>query len=86
MTKRVCGPVAVAVLLGTTAFGLIPVVSAEAVSATESVASRDAAARAGCISWLDLTVSDASTTRDFYCQVVGWSVQDVEMEEASERT
>ena len=67
------------------AFGIIPVVSAEALAPTEGVASRDAAARVGCISWLDLTVSDASATRDFYRQVVGWSVQDVEMEDASER-
>jgi catechol 2,3-dioxygenase-like lactoylglutathione lyase family enzyme len=67
------------------AFGIIPVVSAEAIPPTEGVASRDAAARAGCISWLDLTVSDASATRDFYRQVVGWSVQDVEMEDVSER-
>ena len=67
------------------AFGIIPVVSAEAFPPTEGVASRNAAAHVGCISWLDLTVSDASATRDFYRQVVGWSVQDVEMEDASER-
>jgi len=67
------------------AFGIIPVVPAEAIHPTEGAASRDAAARAGCISWLDLTVSDASVTRDFYRQVVGWSVQDVEMEDAGER-
>ncbi|MCP4548059.1 MAG: VOC family protein [bacterium] len=67
------------------AFGIIPVVSAEAIPSTDSDASRDAAARVGCISWLDLTVSDASATRDFYRQVVDWSVQDVEMEDASER-
>ena len=67
------------------AFGIIPVVSAEAFPSTEGVASRDAAARVGCISWLDLTVSDASAIRDFYRQVVDWSVQDVEMEDASER-
>ncbi len=48
------------------AFGIIPVVSAEAFPPTEGVASRDAAAHVGCISWLDLTVSDASATRDFY--------------------
>ena len=57
----------------------------DALPPTEGVASRDAAARVGCISWLDLTVSDASATRDFYRQVVGWSVQDVDMEDASER-
>ena len=67
------------------AFGIIPVVPAEAIPPTEGAASRDAAARPGCISWLDLTVSDASATRDFYRQVVGWSVQDVEMEDAGER-
>jgi predicted enzyme related to lactoylglutathione lyase len=67
------------------AFGIIPVVSAEAFPSTEGVGSRDPAARVGCISWLDLTVSDASATRDFYRQVVGWSVQDVDMQDASER-
>jgi len=67
------------------AFGIIPVVSAEAFAPTEGISSRDAPAPMGCISWLDLTVSDASATRDFYRQVVDWSVQDVEMEDASER-
>jgi predicted enzyme related to lactoylglutathione lyase len=62
------------------AFGIIPVVPAEAVPPTDGVV-----ARVGHISWLDLTVSDASATRDFYRQVVDWSVQDVEMEDASER-
>jgi hypothetical protein len=38
----------------------------------------------GRIAWLDLTVSDASTTRDFYRQVVGWSVQNVELEDGGE--
>lgn len=61
------------------AFGIIPVVPADAVPPT------DGAARVGHISWLDLTVSDASATRDFYEQVVGWSVQDVEMEDGSDR-
>ena len=67
------------------AFGIMPVVSAEAMPPAEGGASRDAEARVGCISWLDLTVADASATRDFYRQVVGWSVQDVEMEDAGER-
>ena len=61
------------------AFGIMPVVPAEAVPQADG-----AAARVGLISWLDLTVSDASATRDFYRQVVGWSVQDVEMEDGSE--
>ena len=67
------------------AFGIIPLVSATARPPAEAAASRDPAARVGCICWLDLTVSDASATRDFYRQVVGWSVQEVEMGDASER-
>ena len=61
------------------AFGIIPVVSADAIPSTEN-----AAEHIGCIAWLDLTVSNATETRDFYRQVVGWSVQDVEMQEESE--
>ena len=66
------------------AFGIIPVVSAEEIPQPEGGTPRDPATRAGCIAWLDLTVSDASATRDFYRQVVGWSVEDVEMEDAGE--
>ena len=62
------------------AFGIIPVVSAEEVPPTDG-----AAEHVGHISWLDLTVSDASATRDFYRQVVGWSAQDVGREDAGER-
>ena len=65
------------------AFGIIPVVSEDEVPAIDPAESGDAA-RVGRISWLDLTVPDASTTRDFYRQVVGWSVQEIEMEDASE--
>ena len=67
------------------AFGIVPVVSAEEIPPTDTGEPRDAAARMGRIAWLDLTVSDASATRDFYRQVVGWSAQDVEMEDASGR-
>jgi len=67
------------------AFGLIPVVSADEAPSGESDTSRDAGASIGCISWLDLTVPDAPATRDFYQQVVGWSVQDVAMEDAGAR-
>jgi predicted enzyme related to lactoylglutathione lyase len=66
------------------AFGVIPVVSADSISPGEGGASRDAAERAGCISWINLTVSDALATRDFYRQVVGWSVQNIEMEDVEE--
>ena len=67
------------------AFGIIPVVSAEDFPPNEGDASLDTTAHVGRISWLDLTVSDASATRDFYRQVVGWSVQEVEMGDAGER-
>lgn len=60
------------------AFGIIPVVPADAMPGNESPGE---AAPIGCIGWLDLTVSNASATRDFYRQVIGWSVQDVEMGE-----
>ena len=67
------------------AFGIIPVVPAEAIPSSGGAASPDAAGPVGHISWLDLTVSDASTTRDFYGQVVGWSAQRVQMEDGGER-
>ncbi|RMF42209.1 MAG: VOC family protein [Planctomycetota bacterium] len=41
----------------------------------------DAVPRVGCIAWLDLTVSDAAATCDFYRQVIGWDVQEVAMED-----
>lgn len=62
------------------AFGIVPVVSAEAVPPADGVA-----AHVGHISWLDLTVADASASRDFYQQVVGWSVQDIRMEDSRGR-
>ena len=67
------------------AFGIVPVVPAEAIPAADGAALSDTAAAVGRIYWLDLTVPDASATRDFYRQVVEWSVQDVEMEDGGER-
>ena len=67
------------------AFGIMPVVSAEDIPPMEGGASPDATAQVGRIAWLDLTVPDASATRDFYAQVVGWSAQDVEMEDGGDR-
>ena len=64
------------------AFGIIPVVASQAIPPISGGSSSDAVGR---ISWLDLTVSDASAVRDFYREVVGWSVQDVEMEDAGGR-
>lgn len=67
------------------AFGIVPVASAEAIPPIHVNTSHDDVPRTGRISWLDLTVADASATRDFYRQVVGWSVQDVEMEDRGRR-
>jgi hypothetical protein len=36
--------------------------------------------------WIDLTVDDAEGLRDFYAQVVGWEVGEVEMEGYSDYT
>jgi predicted enzyme related to lactoylglutathione lyase len=33
----------------------------------------------GAVGWVDLTVEDADTVRDFYRSVVGWSHQEVAM-------
>ena len=67
------------------ACGIIPVGSAGDMPAADGLAPGDAAEHVGCIAWLDLTVSDAPATRDFYRQVVGWSVQDVAMEDDASR-
>lgn len=60
------------------AFGIMPVIPAEAIPPVDPSAD---AARVGRIVWLDLTVPDADASRDFYRQVIGWSVQDVAMED-----
>lgn len=67
------------------AFGIIPVIPAEAVPPTDGEGLGCDWAGIGHISWLDLTVSDAPEARDFYSHVVGWSAQDVEMEDEGER-
>jgi predicted enzyme related to lactoylglutathione lyase len=61
------------------AFGIVPIVPAEMISPVPP----EAAMSVGRIYWLDLTVSDAPATRNFYRQVVGWSVENVEMEDIS---
>lgn len=66
------------------AFGVIPVVSDEFIPPDKGGASRDTSEHVGRISWLSLTVSDAPATRDFYREVVGWSVQNIEMESLEE--
>lgn len=60
------------------AFGLIPAMPAESGSAGK-------AGRIGCISWLTLAVPDASSSRDFYHQVVGWSAKAIGDDDANGR-
>lgn len=59
------------------AFGIIPVVSAEQIPPTARGSGPE-----GHIAWLDLTVPDAAAARDFYREVVGWTVEDVAMSDA----
>ncbi|CAN5551144.1 hypothetical protein BH23BAC4_BH23BAC4_10640 [soil metagenome] len=67
------------------AFGIIPVLPADAIPQGDGAATSDTGERVGRIGWVDLTVSDASATREFYRQVVGWSVEDVEMTDGDDR-
>ena len=62
------------------AFGITPVIPAEAMPPSDAFP--DAAEPVGRIAWIELTVPDAAAARDFYRQVVGWSVQDAGMEDA----
>lgn len=66
------------------AFGIIPVVPEEAIPETDGAELQGTTGKVGRIAWLDLTVSDASTTREFYRQVVGWAVQNIEMKDSGE--
>lgn len=66
------------------AFGIVPLVPAEALPPATSTAPADGAA-VGRIAWLDLTVADAAATRDFYRQVIGWTAQELELEDGGER-
>ena len=53
-------------------FGIIPEVAPESIPPLEG----------GRIAWLDLTVTHAPETRDFFRDVVGWSSDDLGMEDA----
>lgn len=71
------------------AFGLIPVVSKEqmqpAGGESDDVGATGDNTAIGRIMWLDLTVPNAPETRDFYTQVIGWSVYEVAIEDADGR-
>jgi predicted enzyme related to lactoylglutathione lyase len=62
------------------AFGIMPVVPAELMPTGE-----ESEAAVGRIMWLDLTVPDADTTRDFYAQVVPWTFQNVGMKDGDKQ-
>lgn len=66
------------------AFGLIPVISPDMMPATDESSSDDREP-IGRIAWLDLTTADADAARNFYREVVGWSVEDVPMADGEER-
>ncbi len=66
-------------------FGVIPVVPPEAMPAEALEASTDGRAPLGRIAWVDLTVADAPSTRDFYREVVDWSVEELEMKDGAAR-
>lgn len=67
------------------AFGLIPVVPAGAAPPGGEAGSPGAGVAVGRIAWVDLTVPDADSARDFYRQVVGWTAEEVAMGDAGER-
>ncbi len=60
-------------------FGLIPVVTDEMVHSYGYDKAAESTEKVGCIAWLDLTVVKATETRDFYQAVIGWSAEDVSM-------
>ncbi len=41
--------------------------------------SDERAGKLGTVGWIDLTVPDAESLRDFYREVVGWETQEVDM-------
>lgn len=69
---------------GGAAFGVIPVVPEAAIPPSAPGEPGEAGAEVGRIAWFDLTVPDADATRDFYREVIGWSVERVEMGEAGQ--
>ena len=64
------------------AFGVIPVSPPPPPPSDD--AEQVARSTAGRIAWLDQTVVDAGATRDFYREVVGWTVEDVLMKHGDE--
>ena len=63
------------------AFGLVPLIPAEAIPPP----SQDMPQSIGRIAWLDLTVEDVGALRNFYEEVVGWQPRRVEREDGEAR-
>jgi len=61
-------------------FGLIPIVASEHLPPTVN-----SDMPVGCIVWFDLSVPQAVSTGEFYGEVIGWSVEEVSVEDAGER-
>ena len=61
-------------------FGLIPVVPPESLPPKKE----GSLASTGSIAWVDLTVSNAPTLRDFYHRVVGWTIEEIEMQDGDD--
>lgn len=57
---------------GGAAFGIVPAIPAEAIPAPPP-------GPMGRIAWLDMAVPDADARRDFYREVIGWTVEDMPM-------
>lgn len=64
------------------AFGLIPVVAAEQLPPSDENVTSEGAPSVGHIAWLDLTVPNAEAICDFYREVVGWSAEELPMQDA----
>lgn len=60
------------------AFGLIPLVTEGQIPAVEGGGPRGEPSGVGRIAGLSLTTENAEATRDFYRDVVGWSIEEVE--------
>jgi uncharacterized protein len=64
------------------AFGVVPAADPDALAPTDADAAKGPTGR---IAWLDITVPDADTLRDFYAHVIGWHVEPLAMQHGDER-
>jgi predicted enzyme related to lactoylglutathione lyase len=66
------------------AFGIIPLIPAEAVAQMTGATPIDEGAPVGHIAWLDLTVPNAGEICDFYKRVVGWQSDEVPLQDGDQ--